>query len=189
MRSTFLLARPELTPHPTELSAIWKPQRGPQIFDTYNEPTTCLSAEGHEEAVKDLVQHYFGCIEICQRVRFFDESNDVWVNERKLERKRLVKAMGNAPTAFSADDIDLKLDEIIKQRMTSVAVEIEVQYKRTEIMRGAIMKPPSLGGQPDLVSQRARKSSEVDELQDVHRWNFRGSRLEEGGPRWSQANR
>ncbi|EAA34322.3 hypothetical protein GE21DRAFT_3573 [Neurospora crassa] len=130
---------------------IWKPQRGPQLFDTYNEPTTCISAEPHEQAVKDPVQHYFGCIEICQRPDFFQESNHVWVNEREIERKKLRMAMDNAPRPLSTDDINARLNETMTKRMLSVAIAIEARYKRTNVMRSAIMKLRSSGGQPSLI--------------------------------------
>lgn len=172
MKSTLLFTRPELTRHPTDLSAIWKPQRGPQLFDTYNEPTTCLSTEPHEQAVKDPVQHYFGCIEICQRPDFFKESNRVWVNEREIERKKLGMAMDNAQRPLSTDEINAKLDETMKKRMINVAIAIEARYKRTEVMRRAIMKPPSSGGQPGLVAnvQRSR-----------HKW-MTSEKFEDGIP-------
>ncbi|EGO56225.1 hypothetical protein NEUTE1DRAFT_43839, partial [Neurospora tetrasperma FGSC 2508] len=137
--------------YPTDLSSISKPQRGPQLFDTYNEPTTCISAEPHEQAVKDPVQHYFGCIEICQRPDFFKESNNVWVNEREMERKKLRMAMDNASRPLLTDDMNAMLNETMTKRMLSVAIAIEARYRRTEVMRSAIMKPRSSGGQPRLV--------------------------------------
>lgn len=151
MKPTLLFTRPELSRHPTDLSAISKPQRGPQLFDTYNEPTTCISAEPHEQAVKDPVQHYFGCIEICQRPDFFKESNHVWVNEREIERKKLRMAMDNAPRPLSTDDINARLNDTMTERMLSVAIAIEARYKRTDVMRSAIIKLRSSGGQPSLI--------------------------------------
>lgn len=151
MKQTLLFTKPELSRHPTDLSAIWKPQRGPQLFDTYNEPTTCISAEPHEQAVKDPVQHYFGCIEICQRPDFFKESNHVRVNEREIERKKLKMTMDNAPRPLSTDDINARLNETMTKRMLSVAIAIEARYKRTDVMRSAIMKLRSSGGQPSLI--------------------------------------
>lgn len=153
MKSTLLFTRPELTSHPTDLSAIWKPQRGPQLFDTYSEPTTCLSTEPHEQAVKDPVQHYFGCIEICERPNFFNqETNHVWINEREIERKKLKMERGDAYRLLSPSEVEALLDVPMRKRMISVAVAIEARYKRTEVMRRAMMKPPSSGGQPGLVA-------------------------------------
>lgn len=167
-----MFTRPELTRHPTDLSAIWKPQRGPQLFDTYDELNTCISIEPHEHAVKDPVQHYFGCIEICQRPNFFDDSNHAWVNEREVERKKLISAMAEAHLSLPTDDIKAKVDETVKEKMINVAVAIEAWYKRTKIMRRVIMKSPSSSGQPGLIA---------DVQKSRHKWmNFQ--RFEDGIP-------
>lgn len=177
MKSTLLFTRPELTRHPTDLSAIWKPQRGPQLFDTYNEPATCLSAEPHEQAVKDPVQHYFGCIEICQRPNFFDGTNNVWINERDIERKKLRMTTGSDQRPLSRDEINAKVDEMMKKRMINVAIAIEARYKRTEVTRKAIMTQPKSGGQPGLVSNLERSHNKwmnsqkfKDGIPTVRKW-------------------
>ncbi|KAK1773784.1 hypothetical protein QBC45DRAFT_455261 [Copromyces sp. CBS 386.78] len=154
MNTTLIFTRPELTRRPTDLSAISKPQRGPRLYNTYyEEPKTCLSAEPHEHSVDDAVQHYFGCIEICQRPNFFDpKTNNVWINEREVERKKLALAMSGAQQDPSADDLTTKLEMKMKERMISVAIAIEAQYKRAEVLRRAIMKAPISSGQPALLS-------------------------------------
>ena len=153
MNTTLIFTRPELTRRPTDLSAISKPQRGPQLYNTYEEPNTCLSAEPHEQAVDDAVQHYFGCIEVCQRPNFFDsQTNHVWINEREVARKKLVLAMSGAQQDPSADDLETKLEMEMKERMVSVAIAIEGRYKRAEVLRRAIMKAQISSGQPALLS-------------------------------------
>ncbi|CCC14530.1 unnamed protein product [Sordaria macrospora k-hell] len=153
MNTALIFTRPELTRRPTDLSAISKPQRGPQLYNTYEEPNTCLSAEPHEQAVDDAVQHYFGCIEVCQRPNFFDpQTNHVWINEREVARKKLVLAMSGAQQDPSADDLETKLEMEMKERMVSVAIAIEGRYKRAEVLRRAIMKAQISSGQPALLS-------------------------------------
>lgn len=154
MNTTLPLTMPELTRRPTDLSAISKPQRGPQLYNTYDEPNTCLSAEPHEKAIDDPVQHYFGCIEICQRPQFFaDSNNHVWKHEREVERKKLILAMGSNRGRVSATDLHEQLEKKMKERMIEVAIAIEARYKRAEVVREAIHKAPMSSGQPILIHQ------------------------------------
>lgn len=134
--SGHLTVRPDLNRRVTDLSKIY-PRRTPLLFDAYSEPTTCLSTEPHDEAVEDPIQHYFGCIEIRERPGFLNESNKVWQHEREIERV----AMRDAGESDSTSKT--KLDEKMKRRLGSVAIAIEAQYKRTEVLRKALKKSPS----------------------------------------------
>ena len=49
---------------------------------------TCLSAEPHNDNIRDVVTHYLGCIEIGDRARFFGFDQPHW----KVELGRLVDA-------------------------------------------------------------------------------------------------
>ncbi|KAK3396852.1 hypothetical protein B0T20DRAFT_244041 [Sordaria brevicollis] len=151
MGSNRLTIKPELTRRPTDLSSIYRPRRNPVLFEPYDEPAACLSTEPHDEAVEDPIQHYFGCIEIRDRPDFLDESNDVWTHEREVERKKLELSMGDAYDNDSTFDLEKRLDEKIKRRIGSVAIAIEAQYKRTEVLRKALRKPLSPDTPPCLV--------------------------------------
>lgn len=184
MNTPDIFARPKPTRRPANLSAISKPQRGPQevgedslgrsevfardqLHNTHDEPNTCLSAEPHEHAVIDPVQHYFGCIEICQRPCFFADSNPVWIEEHERQKLRTTDDDLNHPRITSET----------RERMLSAAIAIEAQYKRNEALRMAIQQAPDFNGQAALISnidysgtKWMTSASTQDGLQAVRAW-------------------
>ncbi|KAI1358687.1 hypothetical protein F5Y08DRAFT_321254 [Xylaria arbuscula] len=55
-------------------------------MDMHEESSSCLSADPHDDNVKDPVLHYFGCLEAWQRETFFNATSQYWVSEvEKLE--------------------------------------------------------------------------------------------------------
>jgi hypothetical protein len=54
--------------------------------------TSCLSAEPHDDAIRDPQTHYFGCIEIRDRERFLDPENVIWKKEVEHQKKKLMRA-------------------------------------------------------------------------------------------------
>lgn len=40
--------------------------------------STCISAEPHESATRDHLQHFFGCLEFRERRNFFSHENPIW---------------------------------------------------------------------------------------------------------------
>ncbi|KAH9904479.1 hypothetical protein F4778DRAFT_64649 [Xylariomycetidae sp. FL2044] len=42
---------------------------------------TCLSAEPHDDNVRDILTHYLGCLEFAERKEFFKDTNKVWEEE------------------------------------------------------------------------------------------------------------
>jgi hypothetical protein len=83
---------------------------------------TCLSTASHgPEAARDLLQHYTGCIEINKRADFLNKNSDIWQN---------------AKTELGSDSPDAEIESIIN----SLAVSIEAQYKRTDVLRNALKK-------------------------------------------------
>lgn len=177
MGSNHLTIKPQLSRRPTDLSSIYRPRRNPLLFEPYGEPATCLSTEPHDESVEDPIQHYFGCIEICDRPAFLDKSNRVWSHERDVERKKLELAMSDAHDTDSTFDLEARLNEKMGRRIASVAIAIEAQYKRTEVLRKALKKPPSPDTPPCLVTNveksrnRWMRSSEFKYgIQKVRDW-------------------
>ncbi len=64
--------------------------------DHDNTPT-CLSAEPHHpREISDKLIHYFGCIEIAERRKFFDATNVIWRWEWRNEVMKTIKLSRNA---------------------------------------------------------------------------------------------
>ncbi|KAJ4415913.1 hypothetical protein N0V85_002493 [Neurospora sp. IMI 360204] len=143
-------------------------------YDPEDEPTSCLSTEPHDNTVEDAVQHYFGCIEICERAKFLKPShphwkhewkiqhgicyaelektkkflndNDKWENHLKTAQEKLKEAGhplpdGDRPTIDSISKA--RANEWLEKRMGTVAIAIDAQYKRIEILRTALSKTPT----------------------------------------------
>ncbi|KAF4908556.1 hypothetical protein CGCF415_v006584 [Colletotrichum fructicola] len=98
---------------------------------------TCLSAQHHgAEVIRDFPAHYFGCIEISDRPQFLNRSNPLWDEELRLQEEKLRQQNGK-----KGDEIkDFKGDaeKNIEKKIRGLAVSIESQYKRTDILRKAI---------------------------------------------------
>ena len=117
-------------------------QLNPSAYDPDQAPPTCRSALPHgPEAIRDHVKHYFACIEISERVKFFDLDNDIWRYEHEVELK-IVKSLPE----FSDTDEE-KIQEEVKRRVSEtlggVAAAIEAQYQRTQILRKALRNAPA----------------------------------------------
>ncbi|KXH38946.1 hypothetical protein CSIM01_06083 [Colletotrichum simmondsii] len=103
---------------------------------------TCLSAEPHGPAggshgtIRDHAAHYFGCIEIADRVNYLsrEKNSDLWNHEIQIEAERLQQ---RKPT-ISEDERRKNATAKVEARMKSLAVSIEAQYKRTDILRKAL---------------------------------------------------
>lgn len=112
----------------------------------------CLSDQEHgPEAIKDHLRHYFGCLEITDRFCFLDleipegpnlKKNPIWIYEANVECESL-KANG-----ISADTIESKVKEQLDRKMGSLAVAIEAQYKRTQVLHQDLLQAPDPGS-PD----------------------------------------
>ncbi|KAI1778572.1 hypothetical protein F4818DRAFT_456368 [Hypoxylon cercidicola] len=70
---------------------------------------TCLSADDHGHAVKDVLLHYLGCVEIRDRKNFFDDSYPLWnsiVEEeirRGSSREQVVKTLATKKKEWKRD--------------------------------------------------------------------------------------
>lgn len=91
--------------------------------------------------------------------------NDKWENHLKSAQEKLKKAGHAVP-----DDDPLTIESVsnaranewLEKRMGSVAIAIEAQYKRIEILRNALSKTPAR--QSRLFSDQQPKAEEVDSV-------------------------
>ncbi|KAK1723886.1 uncharacterized protein BDZ83DRAFT_741782 [Colletotrichum acutatum] len=115
---------------------------------------TCLSAEPHGPAershgtIRDHAAHYFGCIEIADRVNYLSrEKNwELWDHEIQIEAERLQQ---RKPTTSEEERLKTATEKV-EARIKSLAVSIEAQYKRTDILRKALseVRCPQCEDQP-----------------------------------------
>lgn len=95
---------------------------------------TCLSAQLHDpEDIRDPVLHYFGCIEISERKDYFDIEKDIWQYEQEIEMEKI--------ELFHPDfkgDRRSAAETRVRKKIGSLAVAVEAQYKRIDILRRAI---------------------------------------------------
>ncbi|KAF3811907.1 hypothetical protein GCG54_00003656 [Colletotrichum gloeosporioides] len=99
---------------------------------------TCLSAEPHgPEVIRDILAHYFGCIEIHERPNFLSRSGNksYWDKEVQLEIQKLNQQDGNDERKQDFRD---RAEENVKKKIRSHAISIEAQYKRTDTLRRAL---------------------------------------------------
>ncbi|KAJ9148654.1 Ankyrin repeat protein [Pleurostoma richardsiae] len=98
------------------------------------ETHTCLTALEHEpKMIRDHFQHYFGCIKISEREQFWDHNNEIWQYEEEEEFKKLNSRLREQEARAQAK-------EIVKARIGTLAVSVETQYKRIDILRSEIAK-------------------------------------------------
>lgn len=98
-------------------------------------PITCSSAEPHENEVRDLVLHYFDCIEICDRRKFFDNS-PIW----EQEKENVIKEFRNDPKFTAQGEVIIAKEarEAVENKKSATAIAIEAEYTRTDILVDAI---------------------------------------------------
>ncbi|KAH7625148.1 hypothetical protein B0T09DRAFT_361550 [Sordaria sp. MPI-SDFR-AT-0083] len=163
-------------------------------YDPEDEPTSCLSTEPHDNTVEDAVQHYFGCIEICERAKFLKPSHPHWQHEWKIQYGKFYTELEKTQKKFHVnhdydkcethlktvrekletedhtvpDSVPFMIDyvskaranEWLEKRMGSVAIAIEAQYKRIEILRNALSKTPTRHQRPLSNHQPAVKTGD-----------------------------
>lgn len=103
---------------------------------------TCISAEPHGPAgrnhgtIRDHAAHYFGCIEIADRVNYLSrvKNKELWDHEIHIEADKLKQRK----PSMSMQERLKNAEEKVEARIKSLAVSIESQYKRTDILRKAL---------------------------------------------------
>lgn len=101
---------------------------------------TCLSAQLHDpEDIRDPVLHYFGCIEICERKDYFNKDKPMWKYEEEIELEKI----GLFHPDLKEDRRRTEAKRRVDKKIGSLAVAVEAQYKRIDILKRAIVADAS----------------------------------------------
>ncbi|KAK4228072.1 hypothetical protein QBC38DRAFT_536036 [Podospora fimiseda] len=146
-------------------AAAWAVHRSnPSAFDPECAPATCLSASPHgPETIRDYLRHYFGCINIADRINYLEPCNEIWVYEYNQELEHLNSLPEFSSLSTSAKDHEAK--KRVKKKIQSVAVALEGQYRRSYILRQALLKAPdpSTGSPKNLTKTAGHLVRRIDE--------------------------
>jgi hypothetical protein len=134
------------------------------------------------------VKHYFACIDIAERVKFFSLDHEIWKYEYEVELK-------NVPLVpnFTAVDPIAREEARVKEEarrkaearrrvsatLTTVAVAIEAQYRRTQILRKALRAPregtiATEGAQPNRKAPSGTEDLVGDVENSCRKWRSSG---------------
>ena len=113
---------------------------------------TCLSGLYHGPgSVRDKLQHYLGCIEINQREGFLDlkrnkildpdTGKNFWETQIDIELNKIKAEKGIVDEKDVTAEMRRKAGEQVEKIINSLAVSIEAQYKRTQVLRMALSQP------------------------------------------------
>ncbi|KAK4159854.1 hypothetical protein QBC43DRAFT_373536 [Cladorrhinum sp. PSN259] len=120
----------------------------PSVIDREYAPVTCLSALPHgPEAIRDHLRHYFGCINIADRVNYLNRSNPMWEYEY-IQELRHLKSLPKY-SVLAEREVQNDAENRVQKKIQSVAVALEAQYRRTYILRQALSKAPDPAPDPD----------------------------------------
>jgi hypothetical protein len=99
----------------------------------------CLSAIEHGAgAIGDHLQHYFACLEISERLTYLDKNSQIWQHEKTVEIE-----IAKAKRDKVLDDealivIQKQAEEAVDKIIVNLAIQIESQYRRTEVLLAAL---------------------------------------------------
>lgn len=131
---------------------------------------TCITAQPHEpEAIRDHLLHYFGCIRVSERKSFLREDSPVWEHERMVELRKIRR---HDAKRFPDDESqEWEAAERVRKRIGTLAVSIEAQYRRTDVLRAALCKPSMVRQGEPVAGDRRQKTSRhlVDSITQSHR--------------------
>lgn len=74
-------------------------------------PITCLNVEDHHHNIADNITHYFGCIEICERERFYRPLDDSIKKSISTELRRVDYLRRTLQKSEAAEDSTLVHDQ------------------------------------------------------------------------------
>lgn len=169
----------------------WPPTNPPMLFN--EAPPTCLSDSPHDVAVThDLLQHYLGCIEFNQREQFLDIDHYFWGQRVALEFEKLKSQSKDAQTGLSDHDMRLRAREEVKRAMLELAISVEDQHKRTDVLRATLRneRPQDSKAKSNLVANvdRSRRNWRAslpyrEGIERVRTWRARmGRHIDPAGP-------
>ncbi|KAJ9144164.1 putative Class III aminotransferase [Pleurostoma richardsiae] len=90
------------------------------------------TVNGNQKCIEDYLPHYFACIEICDREKFFAAENPAWELQREAQRRRL------EDETESPSDFEFAVNEKVRQSKADLAAAIESRYGRIEVLRQVI---------------------------------------------------
>jgi hypothetical protein len=102
---------------------------------------TCLSDLPHGPgAVRNLLRHYFGCIEIHQRDGFLDvaTNNQFWEAKTDIEFENIRTSSGITQEEDVLRLVREEAEKRVKKAIYSLAVNIEAEYRRIRVLRAAL---------------------------------------------------
>jgi len=108
---------------------------------------TCLSDHEHNRTIQNHVLHYLGCIEICERDRFFDDDNALYRIEVEQVYSRLLKE-SKSDQEYSRKTKDEKKDEgletqakkIVKEKLQQWQNACDTEIRRIKFLRARVAK-------------------------------------------------
>ncbi|KAI0528419.1 hypothetical protein GGR58DRAFT_519073 [Xylaria digitata] len=102
-----------------------------------NPATSCLSAEPHDNAIKDPLVHYFGCIRFCDRGEFLHSDHRIWANEKAHQEK--LEAARNTPIKEIKAKAEGNANSIRERWRNSFNKEL----RRVELLRKTLQRDDS----------------------------------------------
>ncbi|GAW18595.1 hypothetical protein ANO14919_080730 [Xylariales sp. No.14919] len=75
-----------------------------------NSATSCLSAEPHDEAIKDPLIHYFGCTPFFKRDKLLAADHKIWKDEKEHQTK--LESARKTPEAKIGEGVESRVDAI-----------------------------------------------------------------------------
>jgi hypothetical protein len=108
---------------------------------------TCLSDHEHIRMIQNHVLHYLGCIEICERDRFFDDDNALYKIEVEQVYSRLLRE-SKSDQEYSRQTKDEKKDEglenqakkIVKEKLQQWQDACDTEIRRIKFLRARVAK-------------------------------------------------
>ncbi|TGJ78241.1 hypothetical protein E0Z10_g10521 [Xylaria hypoxylon] len=94
-----------------------------------NSATSCLSAEPHNDAIKDPLIHYFGCMQFCDRDKLLNPKDKIWIDEETHQTK--FETARNTPKA----EIDTKVKEKVDAIRERWGNNFDNELRRIESLR------------------------------------------------------
>ncbi|KAI3321501.1 hypothetical protein HD806DRAFT_545732 [Xylariaceae sp. AK1471] len=99
--------------------------------------TSCLSAEPHDDAIKDPLVHYFGCTQFRDRSKLLDPKHKIWIDE-KTHQRDLEAARHTRET-----EIERKAEESVKAIRERWGNSFNKELWRIEVLRKALEEDES----------------------------------------------
>jgi len=140
-------------------------------------PPTCLSDLPHgPTTVRDLLQHYFGCIEINQRDTFLSrkENNRFWDEQVEIERLRCLETTDAKVDRSDPTTEQTQAEDKVKKSIVELAIAVDAQYERTQVLRTALSQASPDSNLVLFVEQSRRAWRESqryrDGIKEVRTW-------------------